>query len=190
MLFRSSESSGAAVFSISGADELAPRFVSCPDAGMSADPDPASPAPDPGAVGGAVGLVLGGLGSLVSSGRDGVGVLTGTESVGPVGTSRGAELQSKTAKCIVRRRKASIVKHIKFMPVKGESYSLVIGRSRRFTIVLVRCFFFAGPPALDVPAALGAATGRFRVCPLFVLTTGGSTSCTWSSGSAEGQRTG
>ena len=164
--------------------------MSWPDAGMSAEPDPASPAPDPGAIGSGVGLALGGLGNLASSGRGGVGVRSGTESVGQVGTSRGEELQSKTAKSIVRKRKASVVKHIRFMPVKGESYSLVTGRSRRFTMVLERCFFFAGPAALDVPAALGAAAGRFRVCPLFVPTTGGSTSCTWSSESAEGERAG
>ena len=65
---------------------------------MSAEPDPAFPAPDPGADGGGVGLVLGGLGSLVSSGRGGVGARGGTESRGPVGTSRGEALQSKTAK--------------------------------------------------------------------------------------------
>ena len=85
------------------------RFLPWPDADMSAEPDPASPAPDPGADGGGVGLVLGGLGSLVSSGRGGVGVRSGTESVGPVGTSRGAELQIKTAKKVVRKRKASAV---------------------------------------------------------------------------------
>ena len=76
---------------------------------MSAEPDPASPVPDPGAVEGGVGLTLGGLGSLVSVGRGGVGVLRGPESVDPVGISRGAELQSKMAKCIVRKRKASAV---------------------------------------------------------------------------------
>ena len=73
---------------------------------MSAEPDPAFPAPDPGADGGGVGLVLGGLGSLVSSGRGGVGVRGGTESVGPVGTSRGAELQSKNSKVYRQKEKS------------------------------------------------------------------------------------
>ena len=88
-----SESSGTSVRSISEAEELAPRLTSGSGPGVSVMTESSFPAPDPGAEVSAAGLVLGGLGTWVLSGRGGVGVLRGTRSVDPVvGTSRGAML--------------------------------------------------------------------------------------------------